>query len=173
MKLLPILFSIVLLAVSGVAAQEKLKGECRIAGAPVPATAVGQKPLPECPPEPSSLDFPSVPDSVMKVSLVKRDGTVFTLDEFRGSVVVLHLFATWSGPDRADVPQLKEIQKQYKDSGLKVIGVDAGDGNGSPTDNKVIAQFAKKLEVNYDLVREVSFGGMSEAIYTLTKFNGV
>lgn len=173
MKRLPILFSIVLLVVSAVAAQKNPEDKTPVKQDSTVVLRDGPVPSKEELAAMEAKGYPNAPYSIMKESLVRNDGTVFNISDFRGTVVVLHLFATWSGPDRAEIPRLKEIQTQYKDSGLKVIGVNVGDGNGSPEDRKAIAKFAKKHNVNYDLVQEVNFGKVSEAMVYLTKFDGV
>jgi thiol-disulfide isomerase/thioredoxin len=40
-----------------------------------------------------------------------------------GKVTVVEFWATWCGPCRTSIPHLTEVQKQYKDKGVTVIGI--------------------------------------------------
>ncbi len=52
------------------------------------------------------------------------DGSKVTLSELRGKIVVINLWATWCLPCRAETPALEKSYKQYKDSGVVILGVD-------------------------------------------------
>jgi thiol-disulfide isomerase/thioredoxin len=45
--------------------------------------------------------------------------------EFRGHVVLIDFWATWCKPRLADIPHLKELDAQYRDKGLEIIGMDS------------------------------------------------
>ena len=51
------------------------------------------------------------------------DGTKVTLSELRGKIVLINLWATWCPPCRAEMPALENAYKQYKDSGVVVLGL--------------------------------------------------
>lgn len=51
------------------------------------------------------------------------DGTKVTLSDLRGKIVVINLWATWCPPCRAEMPALENAYKQYKDSGVVVLGL--------------------------------------------------
>src|SRR5438477_186992 len=51
------------------------------------------------------------------------DGGTLDLAQLRGRVVLLNVWATWCAPCRAETPALIDIQNQYRDRGLKVVGV--------------------------------------------------
>lgn len=52
----------------------------------------------------------------------------------KGRVYVVEFWATWCGPCIRSMPHLSEIQKEYKDKGLTVIGVTSADSRGNTLD---------------------------------------
>lgn len=79
--------------------------------------------------------------------LKNLEGKVVKLSEFRGKVVILDFWATWCGPCRVEIPHFVELQKQYRDKGLAVIGVSL-DEQGP----EVVKKFVKQFGVNYPVV---------------------
>lgn len=49
----------------------------------------------------------------------------------KGNVYVVEFWATWCPPCRKSIPHLTELQKQYKDKGVHIIGVTSEDPNNS------------------------------------------
>lgn len=48
-----------------------------------------------------------------------------------GKVTVVEFWATWCGPCKASMPHLSDLQKQYKDKGVTIIGVTSVDPRNS------------------------------------------
>lgn len=51
------------------------------------------------------------------------DGAPRRLQDFRGQVVVVNLWATWCPPCRAEMPDLNRLQREYQARGLAVVTV--------------------------------------------------
>jgi thiol-disulfide isomerase/thioredoxin len=51
------------------------------------------------------------------------DGSRFTLDEMGGKVVLIDFWATWCGPCREELPQVKKIAKEFAGEPLVIISV--------------------------------------------------
>jgi peroxiredoxin len=59
---------------------------------------------------------------------VKRlDGRTDGLSRYRGSVVVMNLWATWCPPCREEMPALQQFYRENKAKGVVVLGVDQGE----------------------------------------------
>ncbi|MBI2568324.1 MAG: TlpA family protein disulfide reductase [Candidatus Schekmanbacteria bacterium] len=54
---------------------------------------------------------------------VTIDGQRMGLRDYRGSVVLLHFWATWCGYCRAEIPDLKVIFRRYQQRGFRILGI--------------------------------------------------
>jgi thiol-disulfide isomerase/thioredoxin len=75
------------------------------------------------------------------------DGKTLKFSDFRGKVVILDFWATWCVPCRVKIPNFVELQKQYGDKGLRVVGVSL-DEQGP----EVVKNFVKQFGVAYPIV---------------------
>lgn len=71
------------------------------------------------------------------------------LEDMKGKVVVVDLYATWCGPCIAAIPHNNEMAKKYKDQGLIVIGV----CSSSRGQEKMEAQ-AKEKGIEYPVAKD-------------------
>ena len=55
------------------------------------------------------------------------DGTRFTLEEYRGNIVVLIFSGEWCGPCREEYPYQREMLERYKDENVVLLGVNSDD----------------------------------------------
>lgn len=55
------------------------------------------------------------------------DGQQFTLSEQRGKVVVINFWASWCGPCRTEAPAFESLWRQYKDKGVRFLGITFAD----------------------------------------------
>jgi peroxiredoxin len=55
------------------------------------------------------------------------DGHAVSLDRYRGSVVVMNLWASWCPPCRAEMPDLQRLIEAYGRRGVAVVGVNEGE----------------------------------------------
>jgi cytochrome c biogenesis protein CcmG, thiol:disulfide interchange protein DsbE len=53
------------------------------------------------------------------------NGSTFDLAALHGHVVLVHFWATWCTPCRAEMPALNEFYRRYHDQGVELIGVSA------------------------------------------------
>jgi thiol-disulfide isomerase/thioredoxin len=70
-----------------------------------------------------------------------------TLADYKGKVVVLDFYATWCEPCRAETPGLVQLQKQYQQQGLRIVGLNVGGAD----DRDRVPAFAKEFGIEYPL----------------------
>ena len=110
---------------------------------------------------------PKAPD----FSLPDLSGKTVTLEQYRGSVVVLDFWATWCPPCRASIPELVKLQDKYKDDGLVVLGISTDDQR--KVNNAYLRSFCDKFKINYRVLRydykviEAYFGNQAPALPTM------
>jgi thiol-disulfide isomerase/thioredoxin len=82
-------------------------------------------PFPAC-----AFNFaPTPPKPPPVLAFQDAAGNPLTLEDFRGKVVVLNLWATWCGPCRKEMPSLDHLQAKYGAEGIYVLplSLDRGD----------------------------------------------
>ena len=81
---------------------------------------------------------------------------------------MMNFWATWCGPCKIEMPWLVDLQKKYGDKGLQILGVAMDD-----TDEKAIADFAHKMQMNYTVLQGTEkvadlYGGDRRAAHQLS-----
>lgn len=89
------------------------------------------------------IRFVQNPDPAPAFSLKSLDGKPLSLADLHGKVVFLNFWATWCGPCRAEVSDLVDLQKRYKDR-LQIIGLDVDDDDATE-----IQEFVNQNGINY------------------------
>lgn len=111
-------------------------------------------------------DAPQAPSAVMQTAIKVLDGTEFKVEDKKGKVVLLNLWATWCGPCRAEMPDLIALQDKYRDKDFEIVGLN--------TDNESaesIKAFAQQMKLNYTLAW--TDGTLMSALMSISKFNGI
>lgn len=70
-------------------------------------------------------DVDDGPDPSNYIMLDTTDGSQIYLEQYRGKVVVLDMFATWCSPCKIQMTELKELQAEFLPSELVILSVDA------------------------------------------------
>ena len=79
--------------------------------------------------QPSTSDWPRVTPSVPApdFTLPTLDGGTVTLADQRGRVVIMEFWATWCPPCRYSTPSLEAIHRRYRNRGVTVLLINAGE----------------------------------------------
>ena len=101
----------------------------------------------------NNANYPPLPEGIATAEVEDLDGGTFKIEDKKGKVLVLNLWATWCVPCIAEMPHLVEMQNEYKDQNFEVIGLNVGDGDGVPEPKDKIDRFVKKHGLNYELAR--------------------
>lgn len=56
------------------------------------------------------------------IALVDLDGRKYSLDDYRGKLLVINFWATWCAPCLHEIPVLARMQERYGARGLQMIG---------------------------------------------------
>lgn len=116
---------------------------------------------------PSSVDekiqMPESRKPAFDFALNSLDGKKVKLSDYKGKIVIVDFWATWCAPCRKGIPDLIELQNEFKD--IQVIGISV---DQNPME--VVPDFVKEFKINYPILLSDSnvlqqYGGI-EAIPT-------
>jgi cytochrome c biogenesis protein CcmG, thiol:disulfide interchange protein DsbE len=103
------------------------------------------------------------------------DGALIALEDLRGQVVLLNMWATWCPPCRWEMPHLQSLHEELGEKGLAVVGVSV-DSAGS---DRQVRQFLDELGITFMILRDPAerghrlFGGYGLPITVLIDGEGI
>lgn len=77
-------------------------------------------------------------------------GDSLRLNDLKGQVVLLNVWATWCIPCRKEIPELQALHQDYSGQGLRVVGVSVDDADADAD----VADFAKTYSMTYTILRD-------------------
>lgn len=78
-------------------------------------------------------------------TLTDRDGQLRSSDEWAGQVRVVNFWATWCAPCREEVPLLVDLQREYAEQGVTVLGIALDEPDA-------VHEFADEFNINYPVL---------------------
>lgn len=66
-------------------------------------------------------------NAMMNMSFKDMNGDPQSLKKWQGKVIVLNFWATWCPPCREEMPELSEMQKQYQQKNVVIVGLSTED----------------------------------------------
>jgi cytochrome c biogenesis protein CcmG/thiol:disulfide interchange protein DsbE len=88
-------------------------------------------------------EYPDAPDFALR----DLDGNTVKLSDYKGKVVIIDFWATWCGPCRRGIPEFIELQSEYGEEKLAILGISVDQG-----DLSVVPKFAKNYGINYPVL---------------------
>ena len=97
-------------------------------------------------PQPMQVDSASTQAGVElhSVPLTDLDGQQTQFKDWRDKILVVNFWAPWCAPCRREIPALIDIQRDYAQRGVVVLGI-AFDGESQVRD------FAREYQINYPI----------------------
>ena len=90
----------------------------------------------------SLLQYLQTPQVIPELRFMNRKNREITLQAFRGSFVLLNIWATWCGPCREEMPALDRLQKKLGGADFHVLALSIDE-----TSPSVIKKFYKDLNI--------------------------
>lgn len=118
------------------------------------------------PPKKNS-EFPPIAEKVATAEMKNLDGTTSKVEDMKGKVLLLNMWATWCGPCRGEMPELVKMQDEHRDKGFEIIGLNTDDGDTK----EMIEKFAAEMKLNYKLVWAPT--EMQTALLKISNFGGI
>ena len=73
-----------------------------------------------------------------------------TLDDYKGQVVFINIWATWCPPCRIEMPSIEKLQSAYAAKGLKIVAISVDDAG---TDAQ-IRDFVKQYKLSFEILHD-------------------
>jgi thiol-disulfide isomerase/thioredoxin len=94
---------------------------------------------------PPSKDFPAYGKTLPDFRVETTDGKVFVMSDHKDKIVLLNFWATWCGPCRGEIPDLKKLQEKFGPKGFIVLGV----STDNPLEADRVKRFVEEMQFNY------------------------
>jgi thiol-disulfide isomerase/thioredoxin len=120
-------------------------------------------------------NFPPVPSGLYQAQIKDLEGNSYKLEDKKGKVVLVNLWAIWCGPCIAEMPHLREMQQKYREKNFEVLGLNTGDDSGETESVENIKAFVEDKKLNYpigyadekffsEMLRVTRMGGIPQSI---------
>ncbi len=99
---------------------------------------------------------PRVGEPARSYAAADLGGEEVALEDFRGRVVLLNLWATWCTPCRMETPYLQSVYEEHADQGFEIVGISMDTGDAAD----VVEMFVDEYEVTYTILHDPRMRGM-------------
>lgn len=73
-----------------------------------------------------------------------------SLDDYRGQVVLLNIWATWCAPCREEMPSMERLYRAYGPRGLRIVAVSIDDSASTEAIRKFVRELGLTFEILHD-----------------------
>ena len=94
-------------------------------------------------------------------SLGSNKGGLVTPADFSGKTLLINFWATWCGPCRQEMPMLMDLQREYGEQGLQVVGIALDDVQN-------VRSFVERYGISYPILV-----GAADAMATSAAYGNV
>jgi cytochrome c biogenesis protein CcmG, thiol:disulfide interchange protein DsbE len=84
-----------------------------------------------------------------------------SIEDYRGEVVLLNVWATWCGPCRVEMPSMQALYRDFGPRGLKIVAISIDDEGAE----KKIRDFAQEYGLTFEILFDPT-GGIQRAYQT-------
>jgi peroxiredoxin len=105
------------------------------------------------------LNIESLSGEAPHFGLVTLSGDTISLERFKGSLLILHVWATWCQPCRKELPALEKLHLQVKNLPVSVLGISID----QPKDSLQISLAVKAMKLTFP--NAAAFSGTISADY--------
>lgn len=114
-------------------------------------TALGAQaePAPSVRTQASERHAVRVGDEAPNFRLRDLDGTLTSLSQFRGKVVLLNFWATWCGPCRVEMPAMEQLYRTYSRREFQILAVST-----DPQGAAVTRPFQQKTGLSFPILHD-------------------
>jgi len=75
------------------------------------------------------------------------EGNRVGLENYKGQVIILNLWATWCGPCRVEMPGFENLYRRFRSEGLTILAVSLDKG-----DNAKVKDFVEKYQLSFPVL---------------------
>jgi peroxiredoxin len=91
------------------------------------------------------------------VSVETLEGTLISLEELRGQVVLVNFWAAWCGPCRLEMPGFQDVYDDYRHQGFTILGI----SRDAPESEARVRAFLREKDITYPVAMEAGPGARS------------
>jgi thiol-disulfide isomerase/thioredoxin len=96
----------------------------------------------------------------MKLEGRSLEGKALSLTSYKGKVVLVDFWATWCGPCKAEIPNMKRVYTDFHDKGFEVVGISIDQGAADK-----LKEFVQKEEIPWTICRDGDTPGKNAEYY--------
>src|SRR5215213_1838485 len=99
--------------------------------------------------------------SAPKLVLTDTQGTLTSLADYRGQVVLVNLWATWCPPCKEEMPALESFYTKHKKDGFVIVAINDGDPEAD------VLQFVEDYSLTFPIWLDPTYIATEQAFKTL------